>query len=326
MFAQQLSDEEVRRRRRVRATPTERRAVQRVLQEHIAQVDQFTLAEARAMLPLLERAQRELTTQLRHWIATRPDGDVRFTAQSYRVALLEITRITDSLHRGLLSTLERSTTRVRGMAITHLTDEIARFSKIFGGTPMPVPLHVATTLATGRSFIIPRIRTSAARYAGNVGRDLQHTLAVSIIKGESISRIADVLQREGGPRGLVSLRGVAGEEDALVEYIPEGLFRRYRFWAQRVVRTETLSAYNARTLEGLHAFAHDVPGLLKRWGADVGACPVVCMLLDGQVKPLDVPFDSPLGDSIDHAPAHPNCRCRTGAWRADWPEILDSIG
>jgi hypothetical protein len=50
---------------------------------------------------------------------------------------------------------------------------------------------------------------------------------------------------------VVARRGVAGEPGAVTEVIAEGLFKRYRYWACRIVRTELQSATNGLLDEGI---------------------------------------------------------------------------
>lgn len=305
-----------------------RSALAQVEQLHarqIAQVEGLARDTMRSLEPVLAQAQHELARDLRHWIETRPGGDVRWTAHSYRNALSQITLIRSHLNERMDGALFGAMTGAQRLALRHLTEEVARLSQIFEGSTRAIALNATVQIATGRSFIIPRIRTSCARYAGNVATDIRQNLAVAILRGEPVTATVDRLRAHGGPRGIVALRGVLGDPGAVVEEIPEGLFARYRWWAARVVRTETVSAYNQQLVLGMHEAAERVPGLQKRWCADASACPKVCAPIDGQVRALNEPFDTELGP-VDQAPAHPNCGCRTGAWKPEWSEFLARRG
>ena len=129
--------------------------------------------------------------------------------------------------------------------------------------------------------------------------------------------------RHGGPRGVVALRGVAGEPGAATEVIAEGLFARYRYWGERLARTETQAAYNAQLDLGMRQAQHTLPDLERRWDAslDLRVCPL-CGELHGTTAAIGGAFPGGYTD----APAHPNCRCRVGAWRAEWSAILREAG
>lgn len=317
LFRPQLDPVEIARRRRLRPTSQRMAIVRQLHDRQIAEVYGLSVDAMRALLPVFEQARRELTIDLAHWIETRPDGDVRWTAHSYRNALNQIDLTSRVIGARLAGTTIDAAGRAQIMALSHLREEVATFTQLFEGSTRLINLNVTAQIAQGRSFIIPRIRTSAARYTGMVREDLQQRLAVAILRGESLSTTVDRLQASGGPRGHVALRGVLGEPTAYVEDIPEGLFARYRSWAERVVRTETSSAYNAQLLDGMREARTEIYDLRKRWNADGSACAKICLPMDGEVVDIDQPFPSPIGP-IDQAPAHPNCGCRSGPWRDEW--------
>jgi hypothetical protein len=201
------------------------------------------------------------------------------------------------------------------MAIRHLEQETAQFAAVFGHSIRPLALDTAAIVAAGDRILIPRYRASAARYGFNVTDDIRRQLALGMVRGETFFELTERMSRMGGPRGVVSLRGVAGELGAVIEHIPEGLFRRYRYWGERVVRTEGIHALNVNQLEGLRDMEHEDPGYLKRWDStgDSRLC-VQCRDLDGDVRPINEQFPG----GILVPPAHPGCRCSLTPWRAEW--------
>jgi SPP1 gp7 family putative phage head morphogenesis protein len=277
-------------------------------------------------MPALQQAERETAAGLREWLRTVPNGDLRYTAQQRRNTLLHLRGAFRAIAR-LQPTMEAALRKlINGaghLSAHHLQHEVARFSQVFEGTSRALPLNVARIIVQGERTLIPRIRTSAARYAGNVGQDIHRELAVGVLRGETVTDLTNRLVRHGGPRGLVALRGVAGEPGAVTEHIAEGLFTRYRYWATRIVRTETQNAYNEQLDEGFQQARESIPDLERRWDASIdGRVCQMCAGLNGVVVPIGQPFP----DGIDGAPAHPNCRCRVGAWRADWTDILRDTG
>ena len=130
-------------------------------------------------------------------------------------------------------------------------------------------------MARGHKTLIPRFRNSAARYGADITADIRRQLAVGIVRGETFTQMTERLVQLGGPKGWVSLRGVLGEPGSYAEFISEGLFRKYRGWAERVVVTESLNAYNVHHLEGLRDLNEEDPGYLARWDASIDArgCP-----------------------------------------------------
>ena len=297
------------------------RRVETELAQTSAEVARLPESVLRTLAPVLAQAQQETTQGLRTWLRDAK-GAERYTAQQHRTLLAHLERAFTTLGAAnptLLLAFQQSGTAAGRLAGAHLVQEIARYSSRFDGRELRVPLRLATLLAMGSRALVPRYRTSAARYADQVQRDLRRELAVGVLRRESIDQLTARLASIGGPRGLVAVRGVAGEPGAVVEHIGEGLFKRYRYWGERLARTELQHAYNVQVDAGLQLAAPEVPGLLKRWDAssDLRICPR-CAELHGAVRRLDEPF----APDLDTAPLHPNCRCRVGAWRASWSHAL----
>lgn len=306
------------------AAAPQRKAVSEVVGRGQRRLARLTDEEARALLPLMHQAEDELRQQLRKWIETRPGGELRWTAHKYRNAIQQLHQQSADLEQMLLERLESGLPRVQRAAVLQAATEVERLSAVFGD-PVSVPLDVAKVIATTRSYIIPRIRSSAHRYAWGRGRasvaaDMQRMLAVDVLKGAPVYETVNRLVRHGGPRGLVALKGVAGEKGAVVELIPEGLFARYRHWADRVVRTELSSAYGATGHEAMRQAAEVVPDLKRMWFADASACSLICGPMAGQIVGLHEEFTGP-GGSCMYPPVHPHCGCTAVPWREGWPQL-----
>jgi hypothetical protein len=66
----------------------------------------------------------------------------------------------------------------------------------------------------------------------------------------------------------------------------------------------------------------EIPELKRKWMAGGGACPHVCIPMDGQIVGVNEPFITPLGDEVMYGGAHPNCRCSQIPWKSDWPTLI----
>lgn len=281
----------------------------------------------RTLMPILRQAQAETAAALRDWLASHAkDGAERFTAQRYRQSLLQLGVAIETLetrlggkHGAMAGTLVAQGAGAGAMAISHLQQEVASFAAVFGQSVIPLQLNQAAILAKGDRYLIPQYRNSAARYGKDMAADIRQQLAIGVAKGETFDEMTSRLVRMRGPRGLVSLRGMQGSAKAYHEDIAEGLFVRYRYWAERIVRTEGMNAYNEHHLNGLRAADADDPGYQKRWDASIDGrtCPI-CRDLDGTVADIDKPFPGPL--RLMHPPAHPNDRCTVTPWRREWSD------
>jgi SPP1 gp7 family putative phage head morphogenesis protein len=295
-----------------------RPAVQAILDgiaEEVAGLDAVAL---RAVAPILVEAEREVQRDLAVWLRT-VKGTQRFTAHELRRVLAQLRRALLEIKRldpALYVSLQRLSNTAGALATRHVTESLSKLSVVFKSSLSPVALNTAAVIARGDRLLFRRFATSAERYAGQVGDDIRRQLALGMVRGETIDQMTVRLMRGGGPRGLVYVRGMAGDPRARAELISEGLFTRYRSWAERLARTETINAYNVQADVAIAAAEQESGvGLVRIWNAalDRRVC-LECRSLDGKTAPIGKPF---LGLYMT-PPAHPNCRCSVCAWHPDW--------
>jgi hypothetical protein len=295
-------------------------AVQRLVRESVQAVDALSPVALRAVLPALRAVRDELQADVRGWLGSADYRD-RFTAlqRTGMLRALEGTfdrvRELDPAMAGALAAGRHAT---GPLAIHNLDTEITRLSAIFGnGMPTLPNIKTAAVLAQGDKLLWRRHESSAKRYAGQVGDDIKHLLAVGVAKHESIEQLVARLRKLGpGPRVA------GGDPGADAARIAEGMFARHRWWADRLVRTEVMHSY---------AIIHDIatehanenrpdgePEYVRRWDAsmDSRVCPI-CAGLDGKTAPVGGMFPG----GYDSPPAHSCCRCISLAWNPDWGEM-----
>lgn len=285
-----------------------------------SQVGKMSTASLGKIEEVLDAAEKELTHDLAKWMAQHK-GDARFTPQMYRNALVQIRGTLDHLRNhtdnGMASALRYGGAAAAKLATSHLISEVKTFSGMFEHSVRPIAFEAASVIADGQKTLWPRFKNSAHRYAGQVGEDIRKQLAIGLVRGETLDQLTNRLARLGGPKGYVYLRGRPGSPGARGEIIAEGLFRRYRYWAERLAVTETVNAYNETALIGMDELEEHDPGYFRRWDAAVDGrtCPY-CRQYDDLVVPLDKSFPG----GIDHPPLHPRCRCAVVVWRKEWKE------
>ncbi len=293
-------------------------AVGKLLDEVAAEISTLPPIAIREFAPVLAQARREAVQGLSRWLQTIKDGDARFTAQAYRNAIAQLDQALETIKQldpAMLKGLRAAERRSSPMAVRHVQEQLGTFSRMFGATVRPIPLEQARRLAEGSKTLIKKFPNSAARYAGSVGDDIRRELAVGMLKGESIGEMTLRLAKHGGPKGEVALSGILGQPSAVSEYIAEGLFKRYRFWGERVARTEVIAVYNQTADDSIHE-AHKLDDKIARmWNAaaDKRVCPI-CRDLDGKIAKIGESFPG----GYDRPPAHPYDRCSVVAWRSDW--------
>lgn len=293
-------------------------AVERLVRESVASVDAIAPDALRAVIPALREARDELRRDLQEWIGTIPDGANRFTAyektktlRAIEGALERVRHLAPALGKGL----EVARDATGPLSIANLETEITRLGSIFG-TMLTVPqIDTAAVIAKGDRLLWKRHEKSAARYAGAVGDDIKHLFAVGLAKGETFDQLITRLRRISGGRGLGTAGDPAGD-------IASGLFTRHKHWADRIVRTEMMHAYNVQHDAAITAVNDARPEgeeeYLRRWDSspDGARCPL-CAELHGKVAKIGKEFPG----GIMNPPRHPHCRCVVLAWLARWGHV-----
>jgi hypothetical protein len=310
-------------------SPAQIEAVDRLVWDNVHAIQALEPIALRSVLPVLKSVRDELRRDLEAWLATARDGAERFTAQRMRVALRSVEaaiREAERLEPAMYQALRFGDEATGMLAASSLDTEIARFGSMFGESIRPVQIDTAAIIARGDRLLYRRHTNSAARYAGQVGDDIRHQLAVGVAKGETFSQLKARLVRHGGPRGLVALEGRLGQPDVMAQVISEGLFAKHRYWAERLVRTELMHAYNLQHRAGIELLNGTLqPGeapFVRLWSAaaDRRVCPF-CRALDNTTAAIGGLFKF----QIDHPPAHPNCRCVEVAWHPSWGSIEGEV-
>lgn len=284
------------------------------------EVSKLSTVSLSRITEVLDAAEVELTQDLLKWSALGKGAD-RFTPQMYRNALLQIrgtlAHIRGPVAEGVASALRHGGILAGNLATSHLLYELQSFSAMFDHAIRPIALEAATVIADGQKLVWPRFKNSAHRYAGQVGEDIRKQLAIGVVKGETIDQLTNRLAKLGGPKGWVYTQGRPGSPRAKAEMISEGLFRRYRHYAERLAITETVNAYNEFALTGMDQLEAEDPGYFQRWDAaiDKRTCDY-CARYDDLVVGLDKTFPG----GIKHPPLHPRCRCAVVVWRKEWKE------
>lgn len=313
---------------------------ERVLSVGLAQADanvslrsRAGRAEAREILDMLRRADAELRRRLERE-ARRSGLTERFTGAGL-LAYQRQVRLVSAFVRGRMDRLSRrSARRSIREGWFNTVGLLGRLETAYSGSVRPLRIDSARMMNRRtrgiRSSLMLQHATSMDRYGEEMERVMRQTLQTNLLTGGTFSQAVDQLVALRGPRGRVSI--VARElpdgtvERIRLETIPEGLFRRHRYWAMRIVRTETAYAQNASALESLEAARDtDFPDMQKKILAmmDNRTYPD-SIAVHGQVRELHANFRDGAGREYLHPPARPNDREVVVPWRPGWDEVPTS--
>lgn len=289
----------------------------------IKQMDAGALA---ALKPAMALARKEVESDLQRWLQQLgPNAaTMKYSAAHLKQVqvLLGVAQATGSAQRRSQTSLpviaSRAVLDVMGQqqapqrALATLNNQLDTLRTHFKDIPQ-MQLVTAAQIAKGDRLAMDRYRTSAARYSGQVRDDLRMQFAVGLSKGESIQDLVTRISKVSSFKGAVDANHPAYAAKAMAG----GLTDRYQNWAQRLVRTELVNAYNVTALEGIKSAHRHDSQIVARWDAsrDLRVC-VTCSRLDGATVKPGANFSS----GYPHPPAHPNCRCAITTWMAEWDD------
>ncbi len=291
-------------------------------------------APGKHVLRMLEQADRDLKKRLAPMAKVEPGlrfSDAQAMAYqkqidvSIRYVKKRLLGLTDKRARAAIETNVRSTTR-----------ELGQLNSKFTGVVTPLRLREAATQAGITDRVVQsrigQSATSVDRYGAHMEADFRTIMRKGMLQGVSQSQMVDALVAHGGPAGpKVSLRArkdpVTGKVIRLKEEdIPEGLFKRKRYWAERVVRTEVAHGQNEARLQTIERSKEtDFPDMGKKILAMMDMRTAMDSIgVHGQVRPTDGLFQDGAGRQYQRPPARPNDRETIVPWRLSWQETAYS--
>lgn len=260
---------------------------------------------------LLVEAQKDLERRLREAEGLGGPGKDSFTASQLRSMLAQVKQVTRDLNVGLQGNLTSSARQAAEQAtedtVSYLTDAEKKFR---GTAAQPLGLNQATlvnrAVSGSEASLLRRIAEGPegtkgkqgilARYGGNVLDHFERVLSVGLATKKSMAEMRDEITRKSP-----FLQGAPAH------------------WAERIVRTETMAAYNKGAHIALVESDEQLGDMVKiivahfdpRTASDSYAT-------HGQIRRPKEPFDTWYGQMM-HPPDRPNDRGTTVPHRVSWP-------
>ncbi len=198
--------------------------------------------------------------------------------------------------------------------------EIVRNATVFDFSATSVNLRAAEQIAR-KGILLTKFDEHAQNYSAWFKSRIEQELLLAQVKKMTIGETAQQLYRT----------------------IP-GAFEDGYYWAERLVRNETMNAYGAAHMEYFQDLASQEKGWKLRWDSarDSRTCPI-CRSLDNQVvnaaegekfkaewrtvtkgKGGKGPKGATKRLEVERPPAHIQCRCSAWPWRAEFTEYMDT--
>lgn len=272
------------------------------------------------LMKQLEAAQRDLDRRLRKMGA----GGETFTATQLKLTMKQIKATIAELRIGMKKTVVSSAKSAAEAATSNTVEYMKRAEQKYGGIARPLPLKTASMLDP----VIRRTNASVLRRLSMSSAGLKNTAQAKKVKkgileryGENTIKVFEDKLRLGIATGKPWMEVRA---DLIVA--SPFLQQKPASWAQRIVRTETMAAYNAGSWESIREAGKVLGDMFKilaatfddRTGWDSYG-------LHGQIRKTDEAFGDYDGRMFMHPPNRPNDREVVIPHRLSWaiPNDLD---
>ena len=282
------------------------------------------------LLRVLKRADADLKRRLVGVVAGSPG--LRFSEAQALAYQAQVQVVTAYVRDRLLGITHDAAERAVLASAPHTARDIASLDRIFTGIAKPLRIREAAVMEgivrRAKDALLNQHATSVDRYGDGMIRDFRRLMSRGLAEGVSQGQMVDALVGHGGPRGpRVSTKATTDPVTGRVirlreEDIPEGLFVRKRYWAERVVRTEVAHAQNEARLRTIErSRAEDFPDMGKKILAVLdNRTALDSLAVHGQVRALEDMFQDGAGRQYLRPPARPNDRETIVPWRLAWDE------
>lgn len=276
------------------------------------------------VLSILQEADRELAKRLER-IAKGTGGlQGRYTEAHAQVYQQQIRLVMDYVQQKMLGLTDDQAREAIRFGVKATVDLAQRLEQHFTGITQPLALQSQQmqdeiVRGTGASRI-RQVQSSWERYGDVVTKDFERVMRVGQLMGATQHEVISRLVEAGGRRG-VTAQGLHEQTPGSFPE-PTSLVSR-RYWAERIVRTETSHSLNAANLATMNGMRNtDFPDMQKKILAhfDNRTAPD-SVAVHGQVRPMDGYFMDGAGRQYLHPPGRPNDRETVVPWRPHWGSL-----
>ena len=283
---------------------------------------------------LLSRADAELGRRLT--AANAGPGSASFSAASAAAYRRQLGAVVDQVKAGVSDAMAPQRAAVWAQGVQATTAALSGLETAFTGVTSRAPrireaLQFDPDTSRRASSVLRSSLTSVDRYGVAMIGEFESHLALGFAAGLTQTQMIELLTGHGGPRGEVSLRARVEAGQVIrtqTAQIPEGLFVQRRYWAQRIVRTESANAYNAARMDRMDAMRGEFPTMKKKILAHFDRRTAMDSVgVHGEVRDVAGPnsyFVDGAGRVYEHPPARPNDRETVIPWLEEWGEVTST--
>lgn len=275
-------------------------------------------------LGILKEADADLSKRLHGLVKKQGAKDLKFT-EAQALAYRQQIRLTQKyMDERLLGHTHAQALKAIGAGTKATVRLMKKLEKQFTGIAKPLQLDSqamqdSIVRGTGAS-LLRQHQASVGRYSTAMIQDFERVMRVGALEGLSQHQVISRLVMQGELGGINAAALHAKEPGYFPA--PTGYVVR-RYWAERIVRTESAYALNAANQATIAtAKVTDFPDMQKKILAhfDTRTAPD-SIAVHGQIRPVDGLFTDGAGRMYKHPPARPNDREVVIPWRPHWGEL-----
>jgi len=257
---------------------------------------------ARELTAVLEAADGSLSKRLLAFSHLTGD-ELLFSEASMLMYQSQIRSVLEVVQGRLLGFTNEQSIRAASLGLRRVVDLTNKLETAFTGIAMPLRVD-ESIISRMRPSLLARHETSVARYGSSMIRRAQMMMSQGFIEGISQGQMVDRLMRLKGPRGL---------------------FVESRYWAWRIIRTETAEAQNMASQMEIEQAAQAIPDMQRKILAIMDKRTARDSIgVHGQVRGRNEPFTDGAGRVYQRPPSRPHDRETLIPWRSRWPHTSRS--
>lgn len=286
----------------------------------------ITQGKGRDLLVLMKEADKDLGKRLVKTANERGSrfGD-RFTDAkmlAYREQIVYVTKyvemsLTGMTHQKVMTAMKSGT--------THTVRVFKAYEKEYRGISELVRIDSQRVFENvGKKLtgsLLSRSKSSVERYGQAMIREFDLAMQRGLAQGLSQSEMITRLIKTAPPK----LAKYLHDNEPRHFPDPKTGYMKKRYWAERIVRTETANAYNAANLASIEEMRNEEPNIKKKILAVMDKRTALdSVYVHGQVRDVDGLFHDGAGREYLRPPARPNDRETIIPWHDGWKETASS--
>lgn len=245
----------------------------------------------RRLVRMLRDADAELSRRVAQWPS---GGDRTWTQSDVEATLAQVRNVLAQVDPQMRRMLESNAELARRYGAEETTQILELFEGRAPGSIRPLSLGAASSIS--QATRLQQYATSVNRYGAVVIASVQRELTAGVLTGKTFDEMTRQLQTS------------------------EPLLSR-RYFAERVVRTECMQAYNSAHIDEMRAQVDDFPDLKKKLIETFDRRTAKdSYTAHGEVRDLNGLFVDGAGRHYEHPPGRPNDRGVVIPWRDAWEE------